>query len=254
MLACIFLRRGRRFRLSRRRGWNNGLDFVFSDQLISIVGLDFEHVIFVGHDYAIQFPAALEANLIRPRRNADRGECQNKHRKQRGAALIGDSHIESIPPLSVAGNLHTRGGVRRATSASSALKRPASRSTSSIAALSRARTESGNCTCVCCSASASAIKRICLLLRGFNRSQSRRLLLRFRPSHSSPVPAGRPFSGSVAVSVFCFLAWIIFNSSQRSPLLDCSYTNHQSRVTSHESPITSHEPPLTSSTPPASPH
>src|SRR6266478_5230478 len=239
MLACIFLRRGRRFRLSRRRGWNNGLDFVFSDQLISIVGLDFEHVIFVGHDYAIQFPAALEANLIRPRRNADRGECQNKHRKQRGAALIGDSHIESIPPLSVAGNLHTRGGVRRATSASSALKRPASRSTSSIAALSRARTESGNCTCVCCSASASEIKRICLLLRGFNRSQSRRLLLRFRPSHSSPVPAGRPVSGSATGAGFCFLGRIRkFISSPSSRPSDGFPSVHQSRAIEAKKPKT----------------
>src|SRR5216684_4941962 len=76
--------------------------------------------------------------------------------------------------------------------------------------------------------------RICLRLRGFNRSQSRRLLLRFRPSHSSPVPAGRPFSGSVAVSVFCFLAWIIFNSSQRSsPLPEWFF--HESPVTSHRS-------------------
>src|SRR6266481_3902529 len=235
MLVCIFLPSGCRFRFSRRRRWNNGLDFVFSDQLISVVGLDLEHVVFVGHDYAIQFPATLEANLIRPRRNPGRAECQNKHHKQKGAALIGDSHMEIIPPLSVARNLHTRGGVRRATSASSALKRPASRSTSSTAALSRPRTESGNCACVCCSASASAIKRICLRLRGFNRSHSRRLLLRFRPSHSSPVPAGRPVSGSVTVSVFCFLAWIIFNSSQRSsPLLEWFF--RESRVTSHELP------------------
>src|SRR6266550_5900959 len=209
MLACFFLPRGCRFRLSCRRRWNNGLDFVFSDQLISIVGLDLEHVVFVSDDYAIQFPAALEANFIRPRRNTDRGECQNNHHKQKGAALIGDSHIESIPPLGVARNLHKRGGVRRATSASSALKRTASRSTSSIAALSRPRTESGNCACVCCSASASAIMRICLRLRGFNRSQSRRLLLRFRPSHSSPVPAGRPVSGSATGAGLCFLDCIM---------------------------------------------
>src|SRR6266480_972671 len=196
MLGGIFLRRGCRFRLSRRHRWNNGLDFVFFDELISIVRFDFEHIVFIGDDYAVQLLAALEANLIRPRRNTDRGACQNNHHKQKGAALIGDSHMESIPPLCVARNLHTRGGVRRATSASSALKRPASRSTSSIAALSRPRTESGNCACVCCSASASAIMRICLLLRGFNRSQSRRLLLRFRPSHSSPVLAGPTASGS----------------------------------------------------------
>ena len=205
MRGCFFLPRGYRFRLSRWRRWNNGLDFVFFDELISIVSFDFEHVVFIGDDYAVQLFAALETNLIRPRRNTDRGECQSNHDKQKGAALIGDSHIESIPPLSVTRNLHTRGGVRRATSASSAVKRPASRSTSSIAALSRARTESGNCACVCCSASASAIMRICLLLRGFNRSQSWRLLLRFRPSHSSPVPAGRPVCGSATGAGVCFL-------------------------------------------------
>src|SRR5882762_10119288 len=145
MLACIFLRRGCRFRLSRWRRWNNGLDFVFFDELISIVSLDFEHVVFIGDDYAVQLLAALEANLIRPRRNTDRGECQNNHRKQKGAALIGDSHIESIPPLSVPRNLHTRGGVRRATSASSARVRATSRSSSSIVALRRARSGSGSC-------------------------------------------------------------------------------------------------------------
>src|SRR5260370_1481506 len=206
MLVCIFLRRGCRFRFSGWRRWNYGLDFVFSDQLISVVGLDLEHVVFVVHDYAIEFPATLEANLIRPRRNNGRGECQNKHHKQKGAALIGDSHIESIPPLSVACNLHTRGGVRRATSASSALKRPASRSTSSTAALSRPRTESGNCTYVCCSARSSAIKRICLRLRGFNRSHSRPLLLRFRPSHPSPLPPGPPASASPPAARLCFLS------------------------------------------------
>src|ERR1700736_4701066 len=243
MLVCIFLRRGCRFRFSRWRRWNNGLDLVFFDQLISKISLDFEHVVFVRHDHAVQLLATLEANLIRPRRNTGRGECQNKHRKQRGAALIGDSHIESIPPLSVARNLHTRGGVRRAASASSALKRPASRSTSSMAALSRPRTESGNCACVCCSASASAIKRICLRLRGFNRSHSRRLLLRFRPSHSSPVPAGRPVSGSAICfsGPGCSFCRIISYPSQSQLLLDwflheLPVTNHESRITNSSTP------------------
>src|SRR5467141_2699370 len=232
MLACIFLPCGCRFRLSRRRRWNNGLDFVFFDEYKSKVGLDLEHVVFVSHDHAVKFLAVLEANLIRPRRNTDRGECQNNHRKQKGAALIGDSHRESIPPLSVPRNLHTRGGVRRATSASSALKRLASRSTSSVAALSRPRTESGNCACVCCSASASAIKRICLLLRGFNCSQSRRLLLRFRPSHSSPVPAGRPVSGSATGVVFCFLGGIMKFISPSSQPSDGFAVSRRPRVTS----------------------
>src|SRR6266404_3115425 len=119
MLACIFLRRGCRFRLSRRRRWNNGLDFVFFDELISIVSFDFEHVVFIGDDYAVQLLAALEANLIRTCGKSDRRERHGKYRKQKGAALIGDSHIEIIAPLSVARNLHTRGGVRRATSANS---------------------------------------------------------------------------------------------------------------------------------------
>src|SRR5216684_1319385 len=209
MLVCIFLPSGCRFRFSRWRRWNDGLDFVFSDQLISIVGLNLEHVIFVGDDYAIQFPAALEANLIRARGKTGRAERQNTHRQQEGAALIGDSHRESIPPPFAPCNPHARGGVRRATSASSALKRPARRSTSAIVALSRARSGSGSCAWVCCSASASAIMRICPRLRGFNRSQSRRLLLRFRPSHSSPVPAGRPVSGSATGAGFCFFVRII---------------------------------------------
>lgn len=38
--------------------------------------------------------------------------------------------------------------------------------------------------------------RSSFLCRGFSRSQSRRFALRFRPSHSSPVPSGRPASGS----------------------------------------------------------
>src|ERR1700682_598462 len=236
MLACIFLPRGCRFRLSRRRRWNNGLDFVFFDEHKSKVGLDLEHVVFVGHDHAVKLLAVLEANLVRPRGKTDRGERHNKYRKQKGAALIGDSHIESIPPPSVGCNLHTRGGVRRATSASSARKRPPSRSTSSVAALSRPRTESGNCACVCCSASASAIKRICLRLRGFNRSQSRRLLLRFRPSHSSPVPAGRPRSGSATGAGFLGFVLIMKFISPSFQPSDGFLTRHQSRTTESEIP------------------
>lgn len=93
-------------------------------------------------------------------------------------------------------NTHARGGVRRVTSASSAPIRRASRSTSSMDWLSRARSGSGKFACVCCIASASAITRSSFRCRGFSRSQSRRFALRFRPSHSSPVPAGRPASGS----------------------------------------------------------
>src|SRR5215471_21843930 len=51
--------------------------------------------------------------------------------------------------------------------------------------------------------------RICMRLSGLSRSQSRRLELRFRPSHSSPVPAGRPVSGSVAGGVVGFLVRIM---------------------------------------------
>ena len=94
-------------------------------------------------------------------------------------------------------NLHERGGVRRVTSASSAPIRRARRSTCSMDSLNRARSGSGKFACVCCIAKASAITRSSFRCRGFNRSQSRRFALRFRPSHSSPVPAGRPASGSV---------------------------------------------------------
>src|SRR6266705_2276558 len=215
MLGCILLRP--RLRFSRRRRWNNGLDFIFFDEHISIVGLDLEHVVFVGDDHAVKFLAVLQANLIRPRAKTDRAERQNQHRRKTGAALIGDSHKESIPPPRAGRNLHTRGGVRRATSASSALVRATSRSISLIVELRRARSGSGSCACVCCSASASAIMRICPRLRGFNRSQSRLLLLRFRPSHSSTVPAGRPVSGSATGAVFCFLGRIMKFMSSPSP-------------------------------------
>jgi len=104
-------------------------------------------------------------------------------------------------------NLHERGGVRRVTSASSIPIRRARRSTCSMDSLNRARSGSGKFACVCCIAKASAIMRSSFRCRGFNRSQSRRFALRFRPSHSSPVPAGRPASGSaeVVAAVFGFL-------------------------------------------------
>ena len=100
------------------------------------------------------------------------------------------------------------GGLLRAISASSALIRPATRSNSSIAALSLARSGSGKRACTCCCASASAISRICLRLRGFNCSHSLRFALRLRPSHCSPVPAGRPASGSAMGISFCVFARI----------------------------------------------
>src|SRR6266566_9942315 len=140
MLGCILLRP--RLRFSRWRRWNNGLDFVFFDEHISIVGLDLEHVLFVGDDHAVKFLAVLQANLIRPRAKTDCAERQNKHRQKKGAALMGDSHKESIPPPRACRNLHTRGGVRRANSASSARVRAASRSISLIVELRRARSGS----------------------------------------------------------------------------------------------------------------
>src|SRR5260370_32343766 len=128
MRSCVFLRRRGRFRFSRRRRRNNGRDVVFFDELISKVGFDLEHVVFVGHDHAGKLSAVLQANLVRPRGKTDRGERQNEHRKQNGAAPIGCCHKESIPPPSAGCNLYTRGGVRRATSASSARARATSRS------------------------------------------------------------------------------------------------------------------------------
>src|SRR5216683_3856337 len=145
MLRSIFLRRRCRFRLSRRRRRDNGRDLVFFDQLISKISLDLEHVVFVGDDHAVKLSAVLQANLIRPRGKTGRAERQNTQRKQKGAALIGDSHKQIIPPPIAPCNLHARGGVRRATSASSARARATSRSTSAIVALSRARSDSGSC-------------------------------------------------------------------------------------------------------------
>ena len=118
-------------------------------------------------------------------------------------------HIKSMAPLTVPCNLHVRGGVRRVTSASSAWMRATSRSSSLRVALKRARRGSGNCAWVCWSARASAIIRICLRLSGLSRSHSRRLVLRFCPSHSSPLPAGCPVSGSATGAVFPILVRII---------------------------------------------
>jgi hypothetical protein len=134
-------------------------------------------------------------------------------------------HIKSMPPLTGPCNLHVRGGVARVTSASSARMRVTRRSNSVRVALRRVRSGSGNCARVCWSASASAITRICLRLSGLSRSQSRRLELRFRPSHSSPLPAGRPVSGSATGVVFPVLVRIIKytryfpNASSFSPLI-----------------------------------
>ena len=96
-------------------------------------------------------------------------------------------------------NLHEPGGVRRATSASSAAMRRASRSTCSMDSLNRARSGSGKFAGICPIAKASAIMRSSFRCRGFSRSQSRRFALRFRPSHSSPVLAGLAASGSAGL-------------------------------------------------------
>ena len=134
-------------------------------------------------------------------------------------------HIKSMPVLAAPCNLHVRGGVARVTSASSARMRVTSRSSSLRVALRRARSGSGNCAWVCWSANASAITRICLRLSGLSRSQSRRFVLRFCPSHSSPLPAGRPVSGSAAGVVCPILVRIIKftgyfpNASSFSPLI-----------------------------------
>jgi len=104
--------------------------------------------------------------------------------------------------------LYSFGGFLRAISASSAPIRPATRSNSPIAALSLARNASGKRACACCCTSASAISRICLRLLGFNCSHSLRFALRLRPSHCSPVPAGRPASGSATGISFCVFARI----------------------------------------------
>ena len=133
-------------------------------------------------------------------------------------------------------NLHERGGVRRVTSASSAPIRRASRSTCSMDSLSRARSGSGKFACVCCIASASAIRRSSFRCRGFSRSQSRRFALRFRPNHSSPVPAGRPASGSVEVVAAAF-GFLIRNNTlcRSSPLYLEFCQNHGSRSVLHSS-------------------
>ena len=158
-------------------------------------------------------------------------------------------------------NRHERGGVRRVTSASSAPIRRAKLSTCSMDSLNRARSGSGRFACVCCIAKASAITRSSFRCRGFSRSQSRRFALRFRPSHSSPVPAGRPASGSVelpaAVVPAVALGFLVRNSILRgsalrrscrcftlcslrspSPLCKCFFTGHEARIASCQTPVT----------------
>src|SRR5260370_20897437 len=136
MLLRISVPRCGRFCFPRWRRWNNGLDFVFFDQHIPKVGLDLEHVLFVRDDHAVKLLATLEANFICLRGNADRAtERQNTHRKRQGAALSEEIHNESIPPPSAPRNLQSRGGVRRATSASNLRVPPASRTSSQIASL-----------------------------------------------------------------------------------------------------------------------
>ncbi len=174
------------------------------------------------------------------------------------------SHIRSMPPLSAARNfprcaracpatcvasrptapsfvfsrLYSRGGVRRSISASNARIRVTRRSNSSVAALSRARRGSGKRACVCCMARASAIRRICFRLRGLSRSHSRRFALRFRPSHSSPVAAGRPASGSAIEAVLCGFVRIIGHHPWCKLLRCDSSTRYRSRVA-----VTSSTPP-----------
>jgi len=165
-------------------------------------------------------------------------------------------------------NRHARGGVRRVTSASSTPIRRARRSTCSMDSLSRDRSGSGKFACVCCIAKASAITRSSFRCRGFNRSQSLRFALRFRPSHSSPVPAGRPASGSVelpaAVVPAVIFGFLVRNSILRDPISTrscrcfslCPLSSpsplceffYRSRITSQEARIASHQTTVTFST------
>src|SRR5215469_1142946 len=117
MRKSIFFRIGFRFRRGRR--WKNGGDFVLLDEHVSIVGFDFEHVLFVGDNHAVELFAVFQADFVGARRASQSRERQNR-RKQEGAALGGDIHRKSIPPAKAARNLYAPGGVRRATSTSSA--------------------------------------------------------------------------------------------------------------------------------------
>src|SRR5947209_555970 len=119
MRRSLFLRCGCGFGFRRRRRWSNGGDFVLLDEYISIVGFDFEHVLFVGHDHAVEFFPVFQADFVGARRVSQGCERQNCRRKEKGAALGGDTHRKSIPPAKAARNFYAPGGVRRATSASS---------------------------------------------------------------------------------------------------------------------------------------
>src|SRR5436309_7783852 len=156
MRRSLFLRCGCGFGFRRRRRWSNGGDFVLLDEYISIVGFDFEHVLFVGHDHAVEFFPVFQADFVGARRVSQGCERQNCRRKEKGAALGGDTHRKSIPPAKAARNFYAPGGVRRATSASSVRMRLTRRPSSWSAARRRARNGSGNCALVCWSASASA--------------------------------------------------------------------------------------------------
>src|SRR5713101_3740526 len=144
MLVSILLRCGLRLGFCPGSCWNNRRDLVFLNENISKVGLDLEHVVLVGDDHAVKLFAVFEANLIRPGGERHPREGQRNCRQQKWAARMGDSHRESIPPPRLRRNFHSAGGVRRATSASSARTRATNRSSSSIAALSGVRCDYGN--------------------------------------------------------------------------------------------------------------
>ena len=71
-MLSIFFRGGVGFRFHRRRDRNDQSDFVFLDEDISIVGLDFVHTVFNGDDRAVKFLAVLQANFVGTHRAGER--------------------------------------------------------------------------------------------------------------------------------------------------------------------------------------
>ncbi len=90
---------------ARWRIWHDCRDLVFLDEHISIVGLHFEHVVFVGHDDAVELFPVLQADFIGERsRNAEkyRGDAgEAKH-----AGNCGIAHNLSMRPPDNARKTH----------------------------------------------------------------------------------------------------------------------------------------------------
>ncbi len=90
--------RGLRGRLLGRSGraGNNFRDLVFFDEDIAVVGFDFEHVVFVGHDHAVKLFAVLQANFIGAARRGEDAQGEQSEQGCKDPEMAGSTHGESM--------------------------------------------------------------------------------------------------------------------------------------------------------------